>query len=79
MVEPALREIPGLPPGVLPAVLEILTASRKPIRRRELLEELARRGHRVSLAGLNRVLQQCRQSGATVELEGGVRLRMPAP
>jgi Fe2+ or Zn2+ uptake regulation protein len=67
--------IPGLPPGVLPAVLTILGRSSAPIRRRKLLEELERRGHRVSLAGLNRVLQQCTQSGLTDETEEGVRLR----
>lgn len=70
--------IPGLPPGVLPAVLAILGRSPAPMRRRKILEELDRRGHRVSLAGLNRVLQQCRQSGLTDESEDGVRLR-PGP
>ena len=75
MSEKALPAIPGLPPGVLPAVLAILGRSPTPMRRRRLLEELGRDGHRVSLAGLNRVLQQCAQEGTTVESEDGVRLR----
>lgn len=77
MAESPVATLPGLPPGVLPALLEILAGSREPIRRRKLLEELARRGHRISLAGLNRVLQQCQRTGATVESVAGVRLRHP--
>jgi hypothetical protein len=53
----------------------ILNASPTPIRRRKILEELERRGHRISLAGLNRLLQQCAQSGLTLESPEGVRLR----
>ncbi|MGA8275284.1 MAG: hypothetical protein WB789_00290 [Thermoplasmata archaeon] len=67
--------LPGIPPGILDPVITILKASSTPIRRRKLLEELERRGHRISLAGLNRVLQQCAQSGLTIEGPEGVRLR----
>ena len=66
--------IAGIAPGVLEPVLAILTATPGPIRRRKLLEELERRGHRISLAGLNRVLQHCVQTGLTVEGPDGVRL-----
>jgi hypothetical protein len=69
--------IQGIPPGVVPAVLQILATSPAPMRRRKLLEELVRAGHRISLAGLNRVLQQCQQTGLTLESEAGVRLRDP--
>jgi hypothetical protein len=44
------------------------------MRRRKLLEELERRGHRLSLAGLNRALQHCAESGITEERPEGVRL-----
>jgi hypothetical protein len=75
MTEGPREGIPGLPPGVLPAVLAILRRASAPIRRRRLLEELEREGHRISLAGLNRVLQQCSESGLTVESDAGVRLK----
>jgi Fe2+ or Zn2+ uptake regulation protein len=78
MSEGPRQGIPGLPPGVLPAVLAILGRPPAPIRRRRLLEELERQGHRVSLAGLNRVLQQCSESGLTVESDAGVRLKPAA-
>jgi len=68
-------EIAGIPPGLVGAVLSILEATSAPVRRRKLLEELERRGHRTSLAGLNRTLQQCAQSGRTLEGPDGVRLR----
>jgi len=55
--------------------MTILKGATAPIRRRKLLEELERRGHRISLAGLNRLLQQCAQSGLTVEGPDGVRFR----
>jgi hypothetical protein len=67
--------IPGIAPGILDPVLTILKASPTPIRRRKLLEELERNGHRISLAGLNRVLQQCATCGLTVESPEGVRLQ----
>jgi Fe2+ or Zn2+ uptake regulation protein len=68
----------GIPPGLLGAVLSILGASPHPLRRRDLLEELERRGHRISLAGLNRILQHCAESGLTTEGPDGVELR-PRP
>jgi len=67
--------IAGIAPGVIDPVIAILGSSSTPIRRRQLLEELDRRGHRVSLAGLNRVLQHCAQAGLTVEGPDGVRLK----
>lgn len=68
-------QVPGLAPGMAEAVEAILRASPGPIRRRALLGELERRGHRLSLAGLNRVLQQLAEAGRTVEGPEGVRLR----
>lgn len=65
---------PGVPAGLVAAIEEVLRAFRIPVRRRILLEELDRRGHRVSLAGLNRALQALRDSGRTLESEAGVRL-----
>ena len=75
MTEPRTPTLPGLAPGLLPAVISILSRFPAPLRRRKLLDELGRQGHRVSLAGLNRVLQQCSQAGLTVESEDGVQLR----
>jgi hypothetical protein len=83
MTVPAGRGVAGIPPGLVDPVIEILGASSSPVRRRILLEELERRGHRISLAGLNRILQHLSLSGRTVEAPGGVRLRprgeSPAP
>jgi Fe2+ or Zn2+ uptake regulation protein len=66
--------VPGVPPGMVEAVVAILQRSPGPVRRRALLEELERTGHRISLAGLNRTLQQCENSGLTTESDRGVRL-----
>jgi hypothetical protein len=66
--------IPGVPKGVLDAVRTILASSPVPLRRRKILEELERRGHRISLAGLNRVLQLATETGVTVDGPDGVRL-----
>ncbi|MGP8077866.1 MAG: hypothetical protein ACLQD8_08670 [Thermoplasmata archaeon] len=63
----------GIPPGVVSSVLSILDGSPEPVRRRQLLDELERRGHRISLAGLNRILQHCLEGGLTVEGPDGVR------
>lgn len=71
---PPAKVHPGIAPGVLEPVLGILRSSSTPIRRRKLLEELERRGHRVSLAGLNRILQQCRDQGITQESDDGILL-----
>jgi hypothetical protein len=64
----------GLPPGSVEAVASILAGQRGPMRRRKLLEALDQQGHRISLAGLNRVLQHCQESGLTVEGPAGVAL-----
>ncbi|HEV8050608.1 MAG TPA: hypothetical protein VGP88_08450 [Thermoplasmata archaeon] len=73
----APRRVPGLAPGLEAAVLAVLRSSPKPLRRREILADLERSGHRVSLAGLNRVLQQCAEAGTTEERPEGVRIRGP--
>jgi hypothetical protein len=71
---PSEPTLPGIPPGMVSAVVSILGSTPGPLRRRNLLEELERRGRRISLAGLNRVLQHCAQTGLTVESPEGVRL-----
>ena len=75
MTEPADRDVAGIPPGTVGPVIEILDASPSPLRRRKLLEELERRGHRISLAGLNRILQRLAESGRSVETPDGVRMK----
>lgn len=72
---PSRGAVPGVAPGMADAVIAILATSPGPLRRRALLAELERRGHRLSLAGLNRVLQQLNEGGRTVEAPEGVRLR----
>jgi Fe2+ or Zn2+ uptake regulation protein len=64
----------GIPPGSVETILAILRQQPGPMRRRKLLEALDQRGHRISLAGLNRALQYCKESGLTLESEDGVRL-----
>jgi hypothetical protein len=76
---PAKSPIAGLPPGLVDPVLAIVRASSTPVRRRKILEELERRGHRISLAGLNRILEYCAQTGRTQESPDGVRLRTGPP
>ena len=71
---PSEPTLPGIPPAMVSAVVSILGSAPGPLRRRKLLEELERRGRRISLAGLNRVLQHCAQTGLTVESPEGVRL-----
>lgn len=68
---------PGVPPGLLDDVLAILKNAGTPVRRRKLLEELERRGRRVSLAGLNRALDHALRAGLTRESPEGVRPRRP--
>jgi hypothetical protein len=63
----------GIPPGMLEAVLSIVRSARKPLRRREILEELGRQGRTLSLAGLNRVLDYAKRTGRTAEGPEGVR------
>jgi hypothetical protein len=77
-VEPAPRAtIPGVAPGLADAVRTILTAAPAPVRRRKLLEALEHRGHRISLAGLNRALQLLADAGVTEDGPEGVRIRKP--
>jgi hypothetical protein len=66
-----------IPPGALEAVLDVLRATPGAIRRRPLLAELVARGHRISLAGLNRILEECGRRQLTSESPDGVRLRTP--
>ena len=67
------RPIAGLAPGMVEPVLAALASSSVPLRRRKLLAELDRRGHRISLAGLNRILQHCTRAGLTTEGPDGIR------
>ena len=55
------------------AVRDVLGGGGAPIRRRAILGELERRGHMVSLAGLNRALDYARRTGLTEEGPDGVR------
>lgn len=65
----------SIPEGSVGFVMDILKGRSEPLRRRKLLEELEHRGHRISLAGLNRILQVCQERGLTVEGPEGVRCR----
>lgn len=62
----------GIPPGSVEAVAAILSRQSAPMRRRKILEALEQQGRRISLAGLNRILQYCRECGLTQESEEGV-------
>jgi hypothetical protein len=50
----------GIPPAAFEATLTILRGSPGPMKRRALLDILERKGHRISLAGLNRILEQAK-------------------
>jgi hypothetical protein len=65
----------GIPPGSEELVLSILRSNAGPMRRRKILAELEVRGHRISLAGLNRILQYCSQKELLFDSPEGVRLR----
>ncbi|MCI4340375.1 MAG: hypothetical protein L3J73_03810 [Thermoplasmata archaeon] len=65
----------GIPPGSVEAVLSVLRANSGPMRRRKILAELETRGHRISLAGLNRILQHAAETGRTLDGPEGVRLK----
>jgi hypothetical protein len=67
-----------IPPGSVEAVLSVLRAGSAPIRRRKILAELEARGHRISLAGLNRILEHCSRNQLISEGSDGIRLRAPA-
>lgn len=73
MTVPRADPIPGVPPGSVAFVLEILRASPKGVRRRDLLVTLEHRGHRISLAGLNRILEECARLGLTHPGPDGIR------
>jgi Fe2+ or Zn2+ uptake regulation protein len=62
----------GIPPGAIDAVLAVVRSSPGPIRRRKILAELETRGHRISLAGLNRILQHCSQVGLVTDGPDGL-------
>jgi hypothetical protein len=64
-----------IPPGSVDAVLQVLRANPGPMRRRKILAELEAKGHRISLAGLNRILQHCSQRLLTVDGPDGVQAR----
>lgn len=63
----------GVPPGSIDAVLAIVQSSAEPIRRRKILVELESRGHRISLAGLNRILEYCARDQTITDGPDGVR------
>jgi hypothetical protein len=48
------------------------------MRRRKILAELEARGHRISLAGLNRILELCSRKEWVSDGPDGVRPRTPA-
>lgn len=68
----------GIPAGSIDAVVTILRTDGGPIRRRKLLAALKARGHTISLAGLNRILEQCARDLLTAESPEGIRLRPPS-
>ncbi|HEV2166929.1 MAG TPA: hypothetical protein VGS23_08155 [Thermoplasmata archaeon] len=65
--------MPDIPTGSLEAVLEILRASPAPLRRRKILEALETNGRRISLAGLNRILEIAQRRGLISDGPDGVR------
>lgn len=79
MVSDPPGTVPGVPPGMVAHVIAILESTPAPIRRRKILETLEGQGHRISLAGLNRVLQHCKEKGWTKETPEGVLLARDRP
>ncbi|MCI4351391.1 MAG: hypothetical protein L3K15_07760 [Thermoplasmata archaeon] len=69
----------GIPTGSVEAVLSVLRANPGPMRRRKILAELELQGHRISLAGLNRILEQCRRNRITSEGPAGILPTSVAP
>lgn len=69
----------GVPPGIRDVAIAIVRDAGGVLRRRAILERLEQRGHRISLAGLNRLLDETRRSGWTEETAEGVRLLRPPP
>jgi len=70
---PKMSNRDRIPPGSVEFVLEALRGEKGPMKRRRLLEELERRGHHISLAGLNRILQVCSEERRIVDGPEGVR------
>lgn len=70
--------MPDIPPGSLDLVASILNASPGPLRRRQLLAKLEARGHRISLAGLNRIIEHGTRGGRLSDGPEGVRAITPA-
>lgn len=67
-----------IPPGSLDLVVSVLRTQAGAIRRRPLLAELEARGHRISLAGLNRIIERGTREGRIREGPDGVRATRPA-
>lgn len=74
---PKLSNRDRTPPGSVEFVLEVLQREKTPMKRRRLLEELERRGHRISLAGLNRILQVCSEEKRVRDGPEGVQVMPP--
>ncbi|MHB8352436.1 MAG: hypothetical protein ACYDFT_07120 [Thermoplasmata archaeon] len=68
-----------IPPGSVEQVLDVLRSSLEPMRRRKILSELEARGHRISLAGLNRIIEFGARERLIVDDEKGVRPGNPPP
>jgi len=66
-----------IPPGSVDFVMEVLRKEKGPMKRRKILEELEHRGHRISLAGLNRILEVCTEEKLIVNGPDGVRVNAP--
>ncbi len=66
-----------IPPGSLELVVSILRSSPGPVRRRKLLTELEAGGHRISLAGLNRIIEHGTRQGRLSDGPDGVRAMPP--
>jgi len=76
---PGSPPLAGIPSGGMDAVLGVVRGASGPIRRRQILEELERRGHRISLAGLNRILQVATDRGWLQDSPDGLRPGPPPP
>jgi len=70
-------EMDSVPAGLVDAVLTILRSQPGPMRRRKILGALEARGHRISLAGLNRILEQCVRNQLVSDGPDGIRPTPP--
>lgn len=61
-----------IPPGSIEHVMEVLRRGPTPMKRRKILEALEQRGHRISLAGLNRILEVCGRERLTLDGPDGL-------